>query len=144
MNQIESKEVELWTGHTSQLVNMKLILGAIFGFWLVFPAVAAIKAAGELWFHEHVLTSDRLLERIGFFEREDHEMELYKIMDVGSKANFFQQLIGVGDVHIQSKDPGHENHVLRSVHNYRDVANLIRHAAEQAKQNYTGPERLIG
>ncbi len=144
MNSGESQEVELWTGHTSQLVNMKQILGAIFGFWMIFPAVAAIKAAGELWFHEHVLTSDRLLERIGFFEREDHEMELYKIMDVSSKANFFQQLIGVGDIYIKSKDPTHEEHVLRSVHDYRAVTNLIRNASDQAKHDRGFPERILG
>ena len=55
-------------------------------------------------FTKYGMSEDRLFVEKGFFNSQEQEVRLYRVLNVNLKRTFFQKLFGLGTVHVDSSD----------------------------------------
>jgi len=94
-------------------------------------AVAALilaRAALQRWSTSWSLTSERLIERRGFFSTRRRELELADIRSVEVNRHFLQRLLGLGDVVVASAASTDFLIRLEAISDPEAVAEAVRQA----------------
>lgn len=55
-------------------------------------------------YDRYTLTNERLIKESGILSKSRDEIELFRIKDTKVKSNFFQRLVGYGDIEVISTD----------------------------------------
>jgi uncharacterized membrane protein YdbT with pleckstrin-like domain len=55
-------------------------------------------------YDRYTLTNERLIKESGILSKSRDEIELFRIKDTKVKSNFFQRLVGYGDIEVMSTD----------------------------------------
>ena len=55
-------------------------------------------------FTKYTLTKEKLLVETGFFNKDEEEIRLYRIMDMTLKRTLWQRLFGLGTIHCCTAD----------------------------------------
>jgi uncharacterized membrane protein YdbT with pleckstrin-like domain len=89
-----------WTGGPSQWANL--------GWWLLCLLVLPIPYA--LWKYlvtrntVYTLTDQRLKFTVGVFSKVTQDMELYRVRDTKFQQNFFERMVGLGEIVLFTTD----------------------------------------
>ncbi len=87
-----------------------------------------------------VVTTSRLVYRKGIFEKSSHEVELSRLVDVGSRQSFLQRLVRAGDLIVDSG--GHDGKtVVPDVAEPTEVIGLVTQAHGTASR--PGPRNRL-
>jgi uncharacterized membrane protein YdbT with pleckstrin-like domain len=93
-------EQTLWSGHSSQLKNLKAFLLCI----VVVPIPWAFLEWLRVKNRVYLLTSERLLITSGIFSKTTETLELYRVRDLQVLQPFFQRLFGLQTLRLITSD----------------------------------------
>ena len=145
-----------WIALVWPVVETVLILVAMFAALIYVPAswpwwvklaivivAMAVFVAGPArqlvaWATSHfVVTTDRLIQRSGWFAKHSMEIPLEKISDVRFNQSVFERIIGAGDLTIESPGEfGQER--FSNVRRPEDIQKLIYEMGEENQRRMTG------
>jgi uncharacterized membrane protein YdbT with pleckstrin-like domain len=86
------------------------------------------------------MSEDRLFVETGFFNLEQNEVRLYRILDLQLKRSLGQRIFGVGSIIVSSSDKSLGTFEIRNVKNSANVKEMLSVQVEQqreAKRVYT-------
>ncbi len=89
-----------------------------------------------LSFTRYYLTEERLITRIGFFNVNEDELELYRIIDKKLERPFGQRLFGCGTIVLFCKDADTPEKHIVSVKCPREVSDLISSFMDRQKDRF--------
>ena len=91
-------------------------------------------------FTKYSMSEDRLFVDTGFFNLEQNEVRLYRVLDLQLKRSLGQRIFGVGSIFISSSDKSLGTFEIRNVKHAANVKEMISVQVEQqreAKRVYT-------
>ncbi|SEK73376.1 MULTISPECIES: PH domain-containing protein [Pseudobutyrivibrio] len=91
-------------------------------------------------FTKYSMSEDRLFVETGFFNLEQNEVRLYRILDLQLKRSLGQRIFGVGSIIVSSSDKSLGTFEIRNVKNSANVKEMLSVQVEQqreAKRVYT-------
>ena len=135
---VAAAEQELWRGHPSQILNLKiyffwaiilsvlLVAASIFaslkGWGLILLGIVALPALIQItaaYLHlraiEYVVTTQRVRIVSGIFSKDIQEIELFRVKDTMAHQSFFLRLFGLGTITIMSGDERQPRLVLSGI-----------------------------
>lgn len=127
-------EKTIWTGTSSQIVNLGTYILCTLTSWLILPIFLAIWAYLEIADRRYELTSERLRIYSGVLSRRIDDMELYRVKDTCFVEPFFDRLFGLGNVELHTSDPSTPVITINAVKHARELREKIRHAVEAARE----------
>ncbi len=96
-------------------------------------------------FTRYTLTETKLLIDTGFFNRNEEEVRLYRILDVTLNRTFGQRLFGLGTVHCNSADKTTPVFDITRVKKPKEVKNLLSDLVEEERQRRrVGMREFVG
>lgn len=129
-----TEESIVWTGRTSQVVNLVAfvigallcltVVGALFGLPLILWRYLAVRSK------LYELTSQRLRIHSGILSRRLEDIELYRVKDTKFEQPFFQRLFGLGNVVLLSSDKSTPAIVIEAIPGARELKDRIRDIVE--------------
>jgi uncharacterized membrane protein YdbT with pleckstrin-like domain len=145
-----------WIAVVWPVVQTVLILAAMFAAliyapdswpswvrWVIAVAALVLFVAGPArqlvaWATSHfVVTTDRLIQRSGWFAKRSMEIPLEKISDVRFNQSVFERMIGAGDLTIESPGEfGQER--FSNIRRPEDIQKLIYEMGEENQRRMTG------
>jgi len=148
-------EEELWRGHPSQVLILKLyFLWAI----ILLGTVFAVTVRRELWplpfalgliafvqivlrnlrlrSIEYVVTTQRVRVVSGLFNKDIQEIELFRVKDTMVHQRFFLRLFGLGTITILSGDAHNPQLVLNGVPHAVELRERLRQEVMVLRQRY--------
>lgn len=150
--QEQTSEETRWTGRSSQWANFKdylfsfLMLLAVFiavllvnkyRGWLMICALYPLGRALYAWLEvrstEYRLTNQRLVFKYGVFNRTTSEIELYRVKDVLLTEPWYERLVGLGDIKLQSSQRSIPDFRIAAVKHADKLREIIREAVEQRR-----------
>ena len=126
----DKPEREDWQGSPSQWTN----------FWWYALCVLVIPIPWAVWklavtaTTDYAVTSQRLTLRQGVFNRTLEEIELYRIKDTTLTKSFWQRVLGLGSVVVESSDASMPRLVIPWVKNADEVRQIIRQNVEAVRR----------
>lgn len=84
-------------------------------------------------FTKYGMSEDRLFVEKGFFNSQEQEVRLYRILNVNLKRTFFQKIFGLGTIHIDSSDKDLGNFDIINIKKSYDVKELISQTVESER-----------
>lgn len=89
-----------------------------------------------LSFTTYTLTERKLLVNKGFFNTEEDEILLYRIVDMTVKSTFAQKVLGfgIGNLNIISSDKTSPNLVMNNIKNYKEFRKLLSMQVEKERR----------
>lgn len=126
----DKPEREDWQGSPSQWTN----------FWWFALCVLIIPIPWAVWklavtaTTDYAVTSQRLTLREGVFNRTLEEIELYRIKDTTLTKSFWQRLLGLGSVVVESSDASMPRLVIPWVREAEHVRQTIRQNVEAVRR----------
>ena len=81
------------------------------------------------------LTEDRLFIKTGVLNIHEDEVRLYRILDLSLRRSFWQRIVGLGTIHVDSSD---KTMKAFDIHNIRDCENVkeqLSGLVEQERDN---------
>ncbi|MRG44484.1 PH domain-containing protein [Chitinophaga sp. SYP-B3965] len=139
-------ESTIWTGKSSQILNIKyfalygiiaigsLVLANYYSGWI--SIVAGLCALRMLysWFYintaTYTLTNQRIIRKVGVFNRETFEIELYRVKDVLLLEPFIYRIFSLGNIRLVSSQKTTHNLVLDAIHKPTELREQIRKLVE--------------
>ena len=91
-------------------------------------------------FTKYSMSEDRLFVETGFFNLEQNEVRLYRILDWQLKRSLGQRIFGVGSIIVSSSDKSLGTFEIRNVKHSANVKEMLSVQVEQqreAKRVYT-------
>ena len=91
-------------------------------------------------FTKYSMSEDRLFVDTGFFNLEQNEVRLYRVLDLQLKRSLVQRIFGVGSIFVSSSDKSLGTFEIRNVKHAANVKEMISVQVEQqreAKRVYT-------
>ena len=91
-------------------------------------------------FTKYSMSEDRLFVETGFFNLEQNEVRLYRILDLQLKRSLGQRHFGVGSIIVSSSDKSLGTFEIRNVKHSANVKEMLSVQVEQqreAKRVYT-------
>ena len=91
-------------------------------------------------FTKYSMSEDRLFVDTGFFNVEQNEVRLYRVLDLQLKRSLGQRIFGVGSIFVSSSDKSLGTFEIRNVKHAANVKEMISVQVEQqreAKRVYT-------
>jgi len=85
-------------------------------------------------FTRYHLTPSRLLIDIGFFNRTEDEIRLYRITDITFRQSFWERLNGVGTLCVLSSDSSQPEIELRHIKRPKKVKEVLSQSVEKARR----------
>jgi uncharacterized membrane protein YdbT with pleckstrin-like domain len=76
------------------------------------------------------LTTERLRMKRGVFNQVFDEVELYRVKDVSLARSFFERVLGLGTVTLETSDRGQEHILIPSVRNSEELREHLRTQVE--------------
>ncbi len=126
----DAPEREDWQGSPSQWTN----------FWWFAMCVLVIPIPWAVWklattaTTDYAVTSQRLTLRQGVFNRTLEEIELYRIKDTTLTKSFWQRVLGLGSVVVESSDASMPRMVIPCVKDAEQVRQTIRQNVEAVRR----------
>lgn len=93
-----------------------------------------------LSFTKYSLSQERLFINTGFFNTEENEVRLYRILDLQLKRSFGQRIFGVGTIVVHSSDKSLKDFEIKSVKNSKKVKELLSQFVEEQRE----AKRVVG
>lgn len=84
--------------------------------------------------------NNRLYVRKGFFNIEEDEILLYRILDIGVQKTFWQRIFGVGTVHLDTADKTHKSFDLKNIKNPERIKKALSTIVEKERAE----KRVLG
>lgn len=84
--------------------------------------------------------NNRLYVRKGFFNIEEDEILLYRILDIGVQKTFWQRIFGVGTVHLDTADKTHKCFDLKNIKNPERIKKALSTIVEKERAE----KRVLG
>ena len=113
------------------------VIGALILLWLVLTARGFTR-----WFTTlHVITSERLIHRIGLFSKQGKELPLEVINDVAFKQSAWERMFGTGDLLIESAGTHGQTHYT-DIPDPESVQSLIYQAREDRQHSLQSGGRV--
>ncbi len=86
-----------------------------------------------LSFTKYTITEEKLLIETGFFNKNEEEIRLYRIMDVTLRRSLGQRIFGVGTIHCCSADKSTPEFDIKSIKDSADIKNLLSDMIEEER-----------
>jgi len=95
-----------------------------------------------LSFTRYSVKNNRFILSTGFFSTEEHELLLYRILDLSLKRTFFDKIFGVGSITLFTADESNKTLLIKKIKHPHTVKDLISKMVEEerAKIRITGRE----
>lgn len=87
-----------------------------------------------LSFTRYYIKGNRFYLSTGFLNLEEHEMLMYRILDLSLKRTFFDKLFRVGTVTLYTADETNKQLLLKKVKHPHDVRDLISEIVEEERR----------
>lgn len=123
-------EETLWTGKPSHWSNLWAYLAAL----LVIPIPWSFWQWLTLRSRNITLTTQRLRIQEGVLSKRVEETELYRVRDSSLAQNFWQRMVGTGDVTLVTTDATTPTIVLRHLKRPFEVRELFRAQIERVRR----------
>lgn len=89
-------------------------------------------ALGLPWtFTTYALTEDRLFIKTGFFKTVEHEVRLYRILDLSMSKTLSQKIFRIGTVQIFSGDKTQGDFELKNIRNPEEIKEKLSSLVEE-------------
>jgi uncharacterized membrane protein YdbT with pleckstrin-like domain len=145
-SQAVGNESVVWTGRSSQLVNLKgniislvlivaLYIAAIkwYSYLLLGIPLIAVKMVYD-WYYTHsakyVLTNQRLIRKSGILNVVTFEIELYRVKDALLFEPLLLRLVSLGNIYLSSSQRSTHNFTIEAVPDAAQLRELIRKLVE--------------
>lgn len=103
--------------------------------WLMLLVLYPLGRALCAWFEvrstEYRLTNQRLVFKYGVFNRMTSEIELYRVKDVLLTEPWYERIIGLGDIKLQSSQRSIPDFNIPAVKHAEKLREIIRDTVEQ-------------
>lgn len=95
-----------------------------------------------LSFTRYSIKNNRFILSTGFFSTEEHELLLYRILDLSMKRTFFDKLFGVGTIILFTADESDKTLPIKKIKHPHQVRDMISAMVEEerTKIRITGRE----
>jgi len=140
----------VWTGSSSQLLNFRkylavllVIAGSVWAAWhfsimpLLFIGLAALLYAGYHYLvvnaATYTLTNQRLISKVGLFNRTTSEIELYRVKDVHLFEPLQLRMFGLGNIHLISSQRSSPVFELRAIGKAAGLREELRFLVERRR-----------
>lgn len=87
-------------------------------------------------FTKYILTDTKFITRIGLFNLNEDELDLYKVTDKKLKLPFWQRIVGCGTIILYVRDTDTPEKEIRCVKNPRDVLETIDKQINRERDRY--------
>lgn len=107
-----------------------------FYYLLFFKTLFFIAPVHAFWiwlqthFHRYTVTTERLSEGIGVFNRSTEELELYRVKDISMQEPFALRMFGLSDVVLSTSDRTTPIVIIHGIRDGRKLVNIIRKHTE--------------
>ena len=123
-------EEPVWSGRPSHINNLALYIVCTI---LVIPVFYAIWKWLELKCTTYELTTQRLRIITGVFNREEEEIELYRVKDISFAQPFLPRMFGLGNVTMHTSDKTTPTLTIAGISDAREFRDLLRDKVEQRR-----------
>jgi uncharacterized membrane protein YdbT with pleckstrin-like domain len=130
---IASTETIVWTGHPSQVKNLKVFIICFLLCWLIVPIFYAIWKFLEVRCHTYELTTQRLRTRRGVFNKQTEELELYRIKDITLVEQFWMRMFSLGNLLLITSDRTTPELLIEAIHEPAKVRDQLRALVENMR-----------
>ena len=86
------------------------------------------------------MSEDRLFVETGFFNLEQNEARLYRILDLKLKRSFGQRIFGVGSIIVSSSDKSLGTFEIKNIRHSANVKEMLSVQVEQQRE----AKRVVG
>ncbi|MCR4567923.1 MAG: PH domain-containing protein [Pseudobutyrivibrio sp.] len=93
-----------------------------------------------LSFTKYSLSEDRLFVETGFFNLEQNEVRLYRILDLQLKRSLGQRIFGVGSIWVSSSDKSLGTFEIKNIKDSARVKEMLSVQVEQQRE----AKRVVG
>lgn len=149
---MNSEETLVWKGSPSQWTNFGVYLfclllaaGIIAAYFLtsvgplifaalVVPAFYALARWIGTRTQVYEITSERIRTSVGLFSRRTSELELYRVRDYTVIEPFWQRMVGLGNLVIETADRTNPHVVLHAVPHVAQLKDQVRTNTERMRQ----------
>ena len=91
-------------------------------------------------FTKYSMSEDRLFVETGFFNLEQNEVRLYRVLDLQLKRSLGQRIFGVGSIIVSSSDKSLGTFEIRNVKHSANVKEMLSVQVEQQRK----ANRVVG
>jgi uncharacterized membrane protein YdbT with pleckstrin-like domain len=127
---IESiKALKISAENAAIVGNYRLLSGLLLG--LVVSMVLFYKAL-KLRMTHYMVSPDRIEYGEGIFDRKIDNLDMFRVVDIKLRRNFFDCVVGVGTVFLTTTDKSHPEFVFEKVKNSRELYDVIKKASLSA------------
>lgn len=113
--QRQEGEETLWVGTPSHVTSLGLYVLCILFCWLIVPIVVAFVRWLQIRNHVYEVTTQRIRETTGIFNKQTDDLELYRVKDMRLDQPFFLRLFGAGTIVMLTSDRTSENFMLKGI-----------------------------
>ena len=78
-----------------------------------------------LSFTTYYLSKEKLIIETGFFSKNEEEIRLYRIIDIGLKRTFGERIFGLGSIHVCSTDKSCPEITIKRIRKSKYVKDLL-------------------
>ncbi len=86
-----------------------------------------------LSFTTYYLTDEKLIIEVGFFDKIEEEIRLYRITDVSLKRTFGERIFGLGSIHVCSADKSTPEFTIKRIKKSRNIKELLSDLVERER-----------
>lgn len=86
-------------------------------------------------FTKYELSTDKLVIKTGFFNQNDDEVRLYRILDISLKRSLFQRIFGLGTIRCNSVDKTLKNFDITNIKNSERVKDQLSDLIEESRRS---------
>lgn len=86
-------------------------------------------------FTKYELSTDKLVIKTGFFNQNDDEVRLYRILDISLKRSLFQRIFGLGTIRCNSVDKTMKNFDITNIKNSERVKDQLSDLIEESRRS---------
>lgn len=86
-------------------------------------------------FTKYELSSDKLVIKTGFFNQNDDEVRLYRILDISLRRSLFQRIFGLGTIRCNSVDKTMKNFDITNIKNSERVKDQLSDLVEESRRS---------
>lgn len=123
-------EETVWTGRPSHINHLPIYIVCTL---LVIPVFYAIWKWFELNCTRYELTTQRLRITHGVFNREEDELELYRVKDINFSQPFIQRMFGLGNVTMHTSDKTTPELTIAGISDAKQFRDLLREQVERRR-----------
>jgi len=86
-------------------------------------------------FTKYTLTEEKFYQRTGFWNTDEDEVRLYRILDISLSRSFREKVFGLGSIKVNSADKSMGDFVIKRIKNPKKVRNLLSEVVESQRNS---------